>query len=174
MKLERGVRASSAALLILVAATATLAATTPSANAASQIRVFAKADPGARQAEIDSESDHDPYVLFALTGARKGSKYRIVVQTSPSSTAAKPCNPGLTTSFMPVLPNMPNGRVVFDPEPVTSGHYFPFAGNEPCHGKYILAVHEQPRGARFKRVLTFAFSYPSLGVKYLPPNPHGS
>ncbi len=75
---------------------------------------------------------------------------------------------------MPVMPNASKGRVVFDPEPVISGHYFPFAGNERCHGRYVLAVHEQPRGARFKRVRTFAFSYPSLSVKYLPTNATGS
>ena len=174
MNARRSLRTSIAALLIFVAATATLASATPLANGTAQIRVIAKADPGVRQAEIESDSDHDPYVLFALTGARLGSKYRIVVQTSPPSTTAKPCNPGLTTSFMPVLPNVANGRVVFDPEPVISGHYFPFAGSEPCHGKYILTVHEQPRGARFKSVLTFAFSYPSLRITYLRANANGS
>lgn len=160
-KLERG-----AALLVALSAVAGAAflASATAARAASPILVTAKADPGVKAAEEESGSDHDAYVGFTLAGAHKGSKYRLVVQSNPGSTTAKPCNPGLTTSF---TGGTAAGKVAFPLEPVTTGHYFPFAGQEPCHGRYVIAVQEQPQSGRFQRVRTFAFSYPSLKITYL-------
>jgi hypothetical protein len=153
---------------LALALVAGLAGNVATANAAGPVQVWAHADPAVRAAEAESGSDHDPYVAFGLTNARKGSKYRLVVQTSPVTKKDRPCNPGLTTSFTPVLPAVAGGRVVFDLEPVTSGTYFPFAGHEPCYGRYVIAVQEQPTTGRFRRVRTFAFSYPSLKITYLP------
>ena len=64
---------------------------------------------------------------------------------------------GLTTSF---TGGTAAGKVAFPLEPVTTGHYFPFAGQEPCHGRYVIAVQEQPRSGRFQRVRTYRFLVP--------------
>ena len=124
----------------------------------------AKADPGVKAAEEESGSDHDAYVAFTARGCPQGIEVPPGRPVEPQLTTAKPCNPGLTTSF---TGGTAAGKVAFPLEPVTTGHYFPFAGQEPCHGRYVIAVQEQPQSGRFQRVRTFAFSYPSLKITYL-------
>jgi hypothetical protein len=119
-------------------------------------------------APVDEETGEpaDPYVLFALKGVRPGWKYRMVVRDSPKSSPSLPCNPGLTTQWHLAFGK---GEVAFPAEPVSSGTYFPFAGNQPCEGGYEIEVQERRSSRRsWTAVRAFAFTYPSFRFSYVP------
>jgi hypothetical protein len=149
------------AIAFTAAALAMLVVTMPIAAAPAGPMLHAKADPN-RPVADSSGKRPDPYIAFALTGAKPGSAYRLVVETSPAR-GKVPCNGGLGTQFTPAK----SGKVAFALEPVTSGTYFPFAGNEPCKGKYVIALDEQRQGD-WDTIRRFSFSYPSFAVGSLP------
>ncbi len=117
---------------------------------------------------VDEETgEHpEPYVLFQLKGAKPHWLYRIVVEQSPRPTKKLPCNPSLTTSWEPASRFH---EVDFPPEPVTSGTYLPFAGQQPCKGAYAMEVQERRRRQRhWTAVRAFVFRYPSFSFDYVP------
>jgi hypothetical protein len=126
------------------------------------IHVHAKPDPA-------KKSGHDPYVAFALTGAKAGQKYRIAQLEGPSSPKKGPaCLGALTTEWTPAFGR---GNVVFDLEPVTNGKYFDFPGYEPCHGRYILKLERRASSTSYPTIRRFSFDYPSFKIRYLPLRP---
>jgi hypothetical protein len=122
------------------------------------VHVHAKPDPLRK-------SGHDPYVAFALTGAKPGQKYRIETLEGP---APKNCASSLTTEWTPAFKG---GKVVFDLEPVTSGKYYDFPGYEPCHGRYLMKLERRASGVSQPTVRRFSFDYPSFKIRYLALRP---
>ena len=120
----------------------------------------AAADPNLPAAD-ESGQRHDPYIAFVLKGAKPGSDCRLIVESSPGR--AKIPNGGLNTQWTPSA----GGKVKFALRPVTSGTYFPFAGNEPCKGKYVLSLDERTKGD-WDTIRRFSFAYPSFSVSPLP------
>ena len=148
-----------AAISLLVTLVSPAAA--DSAGAASRptaVHVHAKPDPLRK-------SGHDPYVAFALTGAKVGQKYRIEQLEGPAS---KNCLSALTTEWTPAFKG---GKVTFSLEPVTSGKYYDFPGYEPCHGRYILKLERRASSASQPTLRRFSFDYPSFRIRYLAPRP---
>jgi hypothetical protein len=154
---------------ILTAAILALAALTgsPAATAGAKSQVTVGVGPDVNLPVDEETGEHpEPYVLFQLKGAKPHWLYRIVVEQSPKPTKKLPCNPGLTTSWEPA-----SGfhEVDFLPEPVTSGTYFPFAGQQPCKGAYVMEVQERRRSRRhWTAVRAFVFRYPSFNFDYVP------
>lgn len=122
------------------------------------VHVHAKPDPLRK-------AGHDPYVLFALTGAKTGQKYRIEQLDGPAS---KNCLSALTTEWTPAFKG---GKVAFALEPVTTGKYYDFPGYEPCHGRYALKLERRASSASQPTVRRFSFDYPSFKIRYLPSRP---
>src|SRR4051794_33255605 len=161
-----GLKTRTIALGTMVALAAGMAAgpMTGAASAAKKlpIRVGVGADRNQPPADPETGKRPDPYILFELKNATPGKLYRMVVEDSPHSTAANPCNPGLTTQWYKAFTN---GDVAFPLEPVGTGTYFPFAGQQPCRGNYVMNVHERKAKQRsWKTVHSIAFSYPSFNV----------
>jgi hypothetical protein len=152
----------TAAILALASLTGPLVAT---AAAKKQVRVGVGPDVNL---PVDEETGErpEPYVLFQLQGVKPYWLYRIVVEQSPKPTKKLPCNPGLTTSWERASAFH---EVDFLPEPVTSGTYFPFAGQQPCKGAYAMEVQERRQGRRhWTAVRAFVFRYPSFSFDYVP------
>jgi hypothetical protein len=121
-----------------------------------------------RAAPVDEETGEreNPYVLFALKGVKPGWMYRMVVEQAPKSSPSLPCNPALTTQWHLAFGA---GEVAFPTEPVSSGTYLPFAGNQPCDGAYVIEVQERrPSQRSWTAVRAFAFTYPSFRFSYVP------
>jgi hypothetical protein len=122
-----------------------------------------------RNAPVDPETGErpDPYVIFQIrAGAIPGRLYRIVTEEGPSSTAALPCNPNLTTQWYPAFDT---GDLTFPTEPVGSGTYLPFGGQQPCEGSYVMEVQERRNLRRpWRAVRAFAFNYPSFSFSFVP------
>src|SRR5262245_12426314 len=95
----------------------TLVAMALPAAAANGPSLQAHADPH-RPAADESGKRPDPYIAFTLKGAKSGSAYRIVVESSPN-TGKVPCNGGLNTKWTPSS----GGQVRFDLQPVPTGTY---------------------------------------------------
>jgi hypothetical protein len=129
------------------------------------VQVEVGPDPGAPVDEETGERE-DAYVLFALKGVKPGWMYRMVVEDRPKSDPALPCNPTLTTQWHLAFGA---GEVAFPTAPVSSGTYFPFAGNQPCNGAYELEVQERrPSKRSWTAVRAFVFTYPSFRFSYVP------
>jgi hypothetical protein len=157
------------AVAVAIAAVAATALTTGPLAAVSVARPGVKAEVGPdRFAPVDEETGEkaDPYIFFALKGVKPGWMYRMVVEDSPNSSPSLPCNPALTTQWHKAFGS---GEVAFPAEPVSSGTYFPFAGNQPCEGGYVIEVQERrSMGQRWSAVRAFAFTYPSFRFSYVP------
>jgi hypothetical protein len=148
-----------AAIGLLVTLVAPAAADSAAeATRAVPVHVHAKPDPLRK-------SGHDPYVAFALTGAKVAQKYRIEQLEGPAS---KNCLSALTTEWTPAFKG---GKVAFDLEPVTSGKYYDFPGYEPCHGRYILKLERRASSVSQPTLRRFSFDYPSFKIRYLPTRP---
>jgi hypothetical protein len=145
-------------LLVAIVAPAAAADSAAEATRAVPLRVHAKPDPLRK-------SGHDPYVAFALTGAKVGQKYRIEQLEGPASTN---CLSALTTEWTPAFKG---GKVAFDLEPVTSGKYYDFPGYEPCHGTYVLKLERRASSASQPTLRRFSFDYPSFKIRSLPLRP---
>lgn len=156
--------------IALLAAIAALSAVLGGSLAATAIarpgvKVEVGPDPAAPADEETGERP-DPYVLFALKGVRTGWMYRLVVEDSPRPNSSVPCNPSLTTQWHLAFGA---GEVAFPTAPVSSGTYFPFAGNQPCAGGYELEVQERrPAKRSWTAVRAFTFTYPSFRFSYVP------
>lgn len=151
----------------LAAVAATLMSGPLAAVAAARTGVKAEVGPD-RFAPVDEESGEpaDPYVFFGLKGVKPGWMYRMVVEQAPKKSQALPCNPGLTTQWHLAFGA---GEVAFPTEPVTSGTYFPFAGQQPCKGAYVMEVQERRKSKRsWKAIRAFVFKYPSFAFSYSP------
>lgn len=157
------------AVAVVLAAVAGAALMSGPLAAVSVARPGVKVEVGPdRFAPVDEETGEreDPYVFFALKGVKPGWMYRMVVEDSPKSSPSLPCNPALTTQWHLAFGS---GEVAFPTEPVSSGTYFPFAGNQPCEGGYVIEVQERrPSGRSWTAVRAFAFTYPSFRFSYVP------
>lgn len=150
--------------LAIAALAASALAAAPAA--ARQVAVEVTPDPHLAAVEQETGDDHDPYVQFGLRRATAGWRYRIVVQKAPAHRADRPCNAGLYTKWQAAGGD---GKVAFPLAPVSSGTYLPFAGNEPCHGHYVMKVHGRAAGSNgWSTVRRFAFDYPSFRSETLP------
>lgn len=162
----KAARITAAVVAAALAATAIAAGPLATRSAARQ-GVVAEVGPD-RLAPVDEETGEreDPYVFFALKGVKPGWMYRMVVEEAPRSDPALPCNPGLTTQWHLAFGS---GEVAFPTEPVSSGTYLPFAGNQPCAGAYVIKVQERrPTKPSWTAVRAFAFTYPSFSFSYVP------
>ncbi len=161
--------ASRMVAAVAVAAVGAIALISGPLAAVAVARPGVKAEVGPdRLAPVDEETGEaaDPYVFFALKGVRPGWMYRMVVEEGPKSSPKLPCNPALTTQWHLAFGS---GEVAFPAEPVSSGTYFPFAGNQPCEGAYVIEVQERRRTRRaWTAVRAFAFTYPSFRFSYVP------
>lgn len=156
-----------AVAVALATVAAALLSGPPAAGAAARPGIKAEVGPD-RLAPVDEETGEreDPYVLFALKGVKPGWMYRMVVEDAPKSSPSLPCNPALTTQWHLAFGA---GEVAFPTEPVSSGTYFPFAGNQPCAGGYAIEVQERrPSQRSWSAVRAFAFTYPSFKFSYVP------
>ena len=151
----------------LAAVAATLMSGPLAAVAAARTGVKAEVGPD-RFAPVDEESGEpaDPYVFFGLKGVKPGWMYRMVVEQAPKSSPALPCNPALTTQWHLAFGA---GEVAFPTEPVSSGTYFPFAGNQPCDGGYVIEVQERrPSRRSWTAVRDLRPGLPSFSFSYVP------
>ncbi|HEV7773840.1 MAG TPA: hypothetical protein VGO48_11200 [Conexibacter sp.] len=156
--------------IALCTALAACALALPAASVAKTVPVVVEARPDPNLPDpAETGEQHDPYVVFELHRAVGRRVYRIVTERAPSHRADRPCTADLTTQWQPATDG---GDVVFPLEPAASGTYMPFAGVEPCHGRYLMKVHAHPAGVRrWSTVRRFSLSYPSFALATLPLHP---
>jgi hypothetical protein len=156
-KITLGAALTIAATALAVPAPAST--NTAEATQALPVQVLAKPDPQVK-------AGHDPYVLFSVTGATVGQKYRITQVTGPRSDGR--CMSALTTEWQLAFKG---GKVVFDLEPVTSGKYDDVLRWSPCRGTYTLKLERRATSASQPTVRRFSFAYPSFKIRYLSLRP---